>query len=334
MREWLVTNGLGGYASLTHALNNTRKFHGILISSLEPPVKRWVFVSNVYEKIRIMDGIYNLSDYKSRFVFDMFPSFLYEINDVYLKKTIFMPYESNTTIIKYEVKTDKPIMLFHSPILTSRHFYDVIDSHSINFKEEITSDGIYLQPDNVDRKLKIILKGAYFNQDESWMEIRYDKDCERNDSCIDHVLKVGEFSKSIQKLEEYYMVFTIENKLDFDPAEICKKEIQRKKHLLNQANLPEHFNKLILSTDNFIVKKGTGKSIIAGYHWFGDWGRDTLISLPGLTLVTRRFDDAKNILLSFSKYCKNGLIPNAFMDRDSKAVYNTSFFIKKIFFKL
>jgi predicted glycogen debranching enzyme len=94
------------------------------------------------------------------------------------------------------------------------------------------------------------------------------------------------------------------------------------KKIVEQAKLPKHFEKLVLSTDNFVVKKGEGKSIIAGYHWFGDWGRDTLIALPGIALVTKRFDEAKQILSIFSKYSENGLIPNAFMERDSKPVYN------------
>jgi predicted glycogen debranching enzyme len=86
--------------------------------------------------------------------------------------------------------------------------------------------------------------------------------------------------------------------------------------------LPNKFDKLILNSDNFIVRKDNGKSIVAGYHWFGDWGRDTLISLPGLTLITKRFEDAKQILLTLSKHCKNGLIPNVFSDKNSEASYN------------
>ena len=100
-------------------------------------------------------------------------------------------------------------------------------------------------------------------------------------------------------------------------------EIQRKNRILERASLPNEFEKLVLSTDNFVVRKGKRKSIVAGYPWFGDWGRDTVIALPGICYVTKRFDDARQILLGFSEFCNNGLIPNAFMDRDSKPVYNT-----------
>ena len=138
MREWIVTNGLGGYASLTYQNSNTRKFHGLLIASLNPPTERWVFVSNVCDRIHIEDGAYNLKDYKGRFAFDLFPSFLYDIKGVKIKKTIFMPYQKNTTIIKYEVKTDKPITLVHNPVINSRHFYDVTAQGSVFFKQDVS----------------------------------------------------------------------------------------------------------------------------------------------------------------------------------------------------
>jgi len=323
MREWLVTNGLGGYASLTHTQRNTRKFHGVLIASLEPPAKRWIFVSNVYEKIQIKDKVYDLPNLESRFVFDMFPSFLYDINGIHLKKTVFMPYKTNTTIVRYEVSTDTALSMVHIPVITSRHFYDVTEQGSVSFNKENIENGVCIQPDNVDKTLKVILPDASYHHDESWLELHYEKDRERHDSWIDHAVKIGEFTKPLQNTREYYMIFTVEEGVEIDPAHMYNEEVKKKRQLLTRANLPSHFNKLVLSTDNFIVKKGTGTSLIAGYHWFSDWGRDTLISLPGVALVTQRFDDAKNILLSFSRYCKNGLIPNTFMDRDSTAVYNT-----------
>jgi predicted glycogen debranching enzyme len=127
----------------------------------------------------------------------------------------------------------------------------------------------------------------------------------------------------LKKSAEYYLSFTIENEYIDDPSHIYQREMQRKQHLLSQAMLPRACDKLVLAADSFVVRKGSGKSIIAGYHWFSDWGRDTLIALPGITLVTKRFDDARQILESFSKYCKSGLIPNVFAERDSQPIYNT-----------
>jgi len=323
MREWIVTNGLGSYASLTHSNDNTRKFHGLLVASLNPPTERWIFVSNMYDRILAEDRFYSLNDFKCRFTFDMFPSFSYDVEGVKIKKTIFMPHERNTTIVKYEFKTNKPISMFHNPVINSRHFYDITTQGSVSFKQDVFEQGVCISPSNINKKLKIILCNSTYEPSEYWKELRYEKDSERNDSFMDYNLLIGNFCKKINESCEYYLIFTLEDEFDNNPSTVYSREIQRKKDLLERANLSSKFEKLVLSTDNFIVKKGDGKSIVAGYHWFSDWGRDALISLPGIALVTNRFDDAKQILLGFSRYCRNGLIPNVFMDRDSKAVYNT-----------
>lgn len=324
MREWIVTNGLGGYASLTYQNTNTRKFHGLLVASLNPPTERWVFVSNVFDQVQINDRTYNLKDIRNDFSFDFFPSFTYKIEDAEIKKTVFMEYEKNTTIIRYQIKTDKPLMMLHNPFINSRHFYDVNRQRYLAFRQYAFDDGICVRPNNIDKTLKIMLyKDSTFQPLYYWEELFYEDDRERNEAWVDNNVHIGRFRKTINRPTEYYLIFTLEDKIDFTPSKIYESEVQRKKDLLEKSKLPEKFKKLVLSSDNFIVKKEQGRSVIAGYYWFGDWGRDTLISLPGLTLVTGRFDDAKQILLSFSKYCRKGLIPNTFTERDSKAVYNT-----------
>jgi len=323
MREWIVTNSLGGYSSLTYQNTNTRKYHGLLIASLNPPAERWVFVSNIFDQIRIKDKEYDLKDYRCNFGFDLFPTFTYNINKVKIKKTVFMENGKNTTIIKYDISTRKPLTIIHNPIINSRHFYDVNKQRYLSFNHEVSKDGINLKPSNIDKIIKIVLKDATFNPLHYWEELYYEKDRQRNESWVDNNIQIGKFEKHIEKSKKYFLILSIEDKNDFSPLEIYSKEMKRKKDLLKQANLPSKFDKLVLSADNFIVRKGEGKSIIAGYHWFGDWGRDTLISIPGLSLVTKRYDDAKQILRVFSKYLRNGLIPNTFSDRDSIIRYNT-----------
>jgi predicted glycogen debranching enzyme len=323
MREWIVTNGLGGYASLTYQNTNTRKFHGLLVASLNPPVERWVFVSNVLDQIKIKGKKYDLKDYKCNFNFDIFPSFSYNIENVQVKKTVFMENEKNTTIIKYNINTDFPITVFHNPIVNSRHFYDVNKQRYPLIDYEVSKNGITIMPKNNEKTIKIRLKDAVFYPLNFWEELYFEKDLERNESWVDNTVHIGKFEKTIENSNEYYLILSSEDDTDINPMNVFLNETKRKKDLLKQANLPKDFEKLVLSTDNFIVKRGDRKSVIAGYHWFGDWGRDTLISLPGLALVTKRYNDAKKILLSFSKHLRNGLIPNAFMDRDSTAVYNT-----------
>ena len=234
-----------------------------------------------------------------------------------------MEYGKNTSIIKYKIKTDKPVKIIHNPILNSRHFYDVTKHRHLTFNLEKINNILYIKPSNINKILKIILDNYSFKPLHYWEEFFYEKDRERNESWVDNNIDIGNLQKEIKETTEYYLALTIEDEINISPSNIYLKETTRKRNLLKQAALPEKFDKLVLSSDNFIVNKKESKSVIAGYHWFGDWGRDTLISLPGLTLVTKRYDDAKQILLSFSKFCNEGLLPNAYMDRDSKAVYNT-----------
>lgn len=335
MREWIVTNGLGSYASLTYKNTNTRKFHGLLVASLNPPTQRWVFVSNIFDKIQIKDKTYNLIDYKNSFDFKFFPSLSYKINNVDISKTIFMEYGRNTTLIKYNISTGKPVTLIHSPFVNSRHFYDVNKQRYLSFNQTILDNGVSIKPVNIDKTLKIILKESIFEPKNYWEELYYEQDRDRNESWIDNNIHIGYLKKTIKKSSDYYLILTIEKDVNIEPLDVFYSEVQRRKNLLEKANLPNRFEKLVLSCDNFVVQKGNGKSVIAGYHWFGDWGRDTLIALPGLTLVTKRFEDAKYILRNLGSYCKNGLIPNAFMDKDSKAIYNTVdaslWFIDRVF---
>jgi len=323
MREWLVTNGLGGYASLTNSFENSRKYHGLLIASLLPPTKRWMFVSNVFDNIIIDGEPYNLKKYKNQFFFDIFPSFQYNIKGVKIIKTIFMDHQKNTVFIKYQIASDKPVILIHTPILNSRHIYDTNFRNSICFKQDIFESKVSIKPNNTDRIIKIILNDSIYTPNEQWIDFFYEKDRIRNDSWVDNGFIFGNFKKQVKKSTEYYLIFTIENNFNDIASDVYIKEKFRKEKLFENTKLPLKFKKLILSTDNFLVKKGNNKSIIAGYHWFADWGRDTLISLPGIVLVTDRFVEAKQILFALSKQCKNGLIPNVYMDKDSKAVYNT-----------
>lgn len=323
MREWIVTNGLGGYASLTHSHETTSKFHGILIASLQPPTKRWVFVSNVADVLHLDNHVYQLRHYRPRFFFDVFPSLLYNIEGTHLKKTFFMDYEKNTTIIKYLVQTDKPVVLSHLLLINSRHFYDTTSPGSVSFHQHVFDNGVLINPSNVDKKLKILLNDSTYIPDGYWEELYYKKDRERNDAWRDHNFHIGEFKKTMNTSGEYFLVFTVENEPIDKPEVLYTKEMQRKKQLLEQAHLPQECTPLVVSSDSFVVKKNNGKSIVAGYHWFSDWGRDTLIALPGITLVTKRFDDAKQILRTFAHHCKDGLLPNVFGERDATPAYNT-----------
>ncbi len=323
MREWLVTNGLGGYASLTTKNTNTSKFHGLLITSLNPPAERWIFVSNIIDKIQVNNQTCLLENYKKSYYFDYFPNFVYESDVIKVKKTILMQYGKNTTILKYDIKNIKPLTMVHGPIVHSRHFYNVNLQRYLSFQQKIEDSTLFIKPKNIDKSLKIILKDCSFTKENYWETMYYEKDRKRSDSWIDNAVHIGYFYKIINKPTVYYLVLTIEEDINIDPAVVFSKELERKEKIIKESNVPNKFEKLVLASDNFIVNKNNGKSIVAGYPWFTDWGRDTLIAVPGLTLVTNRFNEARQILSTFARFCKHGLIPNVFDDRNSEPSYNT-----------
>lgn len=337
MREWIVTNGLGGYASLTYHLTNTRKYHGLLIASHNPPTERWFYVTNILDRVEKNSKMINLIDHKPAFKFDIFPSFTYNHKDFKIKKTFFMEHGKNTTIIKYNVKPKNSSFNFvQQPVVNSRHIYDVTRNRYLEFNQRVFKNMITIKPNHSEKTLKILLKDINYDLVPYWDEYYYEKDRLRNDSWIDNNLRAGKIIRKIKKEVEFYLILTIEDIDHFKSGKIYyQKELERRRNIFNNSKLSKKYKKLVFSSDNFIVKKGTGTSVIAGYHWFGDWGRDTLIALPGLCLVTRRFNEAKKILHSFAKYCKNGLIPNVFSERDSTASYNnvdsSLWFIDRVF---
>ena len=324
MREWLITNGLGSYASLNYRNHNTRKFHHLLVASLSPPVNRWVFVSNCIDVVKQKQKETQLTDVKPVFSFDFFPQFTYHLEHSIIKKTFVMHSDHNTSIIQYDVTTDEPLTLIHRPVINSRHFYDLTHvPHQFNIHQDQQDNEILVRPDNIDQTLHMILDDASYETDEYWQHIFYPIDQKRNDSCEEYRLHPGLFEKKISDSTTYYLGFSIEPRSDASFEQIVRQEYQRKKQLIDKWNGSETFQRLLFSADRFIVQKGDKKTIIAGYPWFSDWGRDTLIALPGLTLVSHRFDDAKQILQSFKDFCKKGIIPNTFDDKTKEASYNS-----------
>jgi predicted glycogen debranching enzyme len=323
MREWIETNGLGGYASLTQREETQRKFHGLLISSLHPPADRWIFISNLLDELVIDETNILLKDY-GIFSFDFFPTWTYNTPYGLIKKTLFMPHDQNTTVLKYDVSLQKKAQINHHLNVTSRHFYDVYDRpERFSYEYNTQPHTLEFKPHNVDANVLIHIPNAEFNPINQWKPQTYDLDCQRNDTCFDHHLYLGWFKKHISFNQSYYLFFSTEQTRYPDLNQLFSMETQRRRNILENAHLPCEMNRLILASDRFIVKKPPYHTIIAGYHWFSDWGRDTLIALPGITLVPGRFDIAKEILEGLATYTRQGIIPNTFDDRDSSPAYNT-----------
>ncbi len=323
MREWIETNGLGGYASLTQSEELQRKFHGLLISSRRPPVERWILVSNLLDHLFIDNTEIVLKDH-GQFSFDHFPTWTYETPYGTIKKTLFMPHEQNKTVIKYDISLQREAQLVHQLYVNSRHFYDTHPQDScFEYDIEKQSDFVRFNPYNIDESVLISFPETSFELIQQWQSFTYQLDSQRNDSCYDHALYLGNIKKDITKKESYYLSFSTELDNPRNLEVLFLRELQRRNSLLQQSQLPKQMDKLVLASDRFLVRKPPYHTIIAGYHWFSDWGRDTLIALPGITLVTGRYQIAKEILQGLAAYSKQGIIPNTFDDRDNSPAYNT-----------
>jgi len=366
-REWLVTNGIGGYASSTVLGINTRKYHGLLVAAFNPPVDRWVLFTKLDEEIRIGNETHMLGSKEFKhgispegyrflldFSLDPFPTYKYVVHGVRLQKTIFMPYGKNATIVIYDAfnPNEEKASIRISPLVNSRHFHDVTDKNNLgwNFIQKPFEQGMIIQP-SVPLSALIFSSSnrGFFVEEGRWVEeIYFTVDASRGESCIDDCFRPGwfEFLVASKERKKFYVIAVagknekeaqnIFSSIHKEPetldASYCQ-EIERRKGLLTKfqeryvdLEIKDWLKWLILATDSFLVNRESTKkkTVIAGYHWFEDWGRDSLISLPGLTLVTGRFEDAREILLTFKRYCHNGIIPNRFPDRAGDTpIYNT-----------
>jgi len=366
-KEWLLTNGLGGYASSTILGINTRKYHGLLVAAFNPPVDRRVLLTKLDEEIIVNDKTYPLHANESKrgiqpegycyllnFSLNPFPTYTYELNGKFrLKKTVFMPYEKNVAIAMYAASNsfNRLAFIHISPLVNSRHFHSVTEKEGApNFVQRKFNDGVTLQPSTGLSALTLFsTEGRYQTGPEEWVETYFRVDAGRHgESNLDSSFKAGSFEFNINPNEtRKFSVIAVGGKSESETRsildslntnvegidELYRAELRRRDNILGEfserhglTQMEDWLKWLVLSADTFVVNRASTqtKSVIAGYHWFEDWGRDSLISLPGLTLVTGRFEDAKQILLTFKRYCNKGVVPNRFPDwAGDQPVYNT-----------
>ncbi|HOA96589.1 MAG TPA: amylo-alpha-1,6-glucosidase [Acetivibrio saccincola] len=343
-KEWLLTNGIGGFASSTIIGANTRRYHGLLIAALKPPVNRHLVLSKIDESVIIDGDSYNLFSYETpgftmkgyhhleRFKYDLLPEYIFRVRDVYISKKISMVYGENTVAVVYYVKngTDA-IKLRLTPLVNFKDHHFNSKRQYMSFTKKYNSNILTVRPSYYDIDINVFCShGTFTGLEDCWFyNMDYAIERERGlESTEDHYIP-GYFDIDIKPEEEKVItiISTVEKKIkNKDGLDIIKKEEKRQKKLISSSGYKDEFaKKLVLAADKFIVYREStdAKTIIAGYPWFTDWGRDTMIALTGLTLSTKRFDDAKEILYTFSKYVKDGLIPNMFPDGGHEPLYNT-----------
>lgn len=345
-KEWLVTNGMGGYASSTIICANTRRYHGLLVASMNPPVQRHLIISKIDESILMADGkIYNIHtfstkdyvmdgfNYMQSFKKDIIPIFTYNVKDIFIEKKVCMVYGKNTTIITYKINNGRNMMVFRLfPLVNSRDHHYESSKWNLKFKSKRLSNGVLLNPENTNINISIYSSCGIYNElIDCWFNnMYYEKEEERGLNAYEDHYIPGNFEVEVKPYEQKIVtiVCTVEDELiEPDGLKYIKLEKNRVDKIVRNSGYKDKFlQKLVIAADSFIINRQStkSKSVIAGYHWFTDWGRDAMISLAGTTLVTKRYKDGRNILETFSKYINNGLIPNMFPDiSNSNIMYNS-----------
>src|SRR3984893_4733055 len=356
-REWLVTNVLGGFASGPVSGILSRRYHGLLVAALHPPVDRMQLVAKVDETVRYDALDYALATNRwasgaiepqgyvhiESFRLDgTTPVWRFAIGDALLEKRVLMRQGENTTYVQYTMlrgsqSTELDLRIF----INYRDFHSNTHAGNWRMKIDAVKNGLQITAFDGAIPFYLLSAGAKVEPRHDWSR-DYFLPLEKYrglDDREDYLLAAA-FRAVLQRNQSVTIIFSTNASTALDGEVARAQNAKRESDLLAQWSsadvtaasvAPAWVRQLILAADQFVVKRdmpndpddSDGKSIIAGYHWFGDWGRDTMIALPGLTLATGRAGIAKKILESFARYVDGGMLPINFPDAGGRPEYNT-----------
>jgi predicted glycogen debranching enzyme len=376
-KEWLLTNGRGGYASSTIAGCNTRAYHGLLIGSLIPPAHRIMALSNCLEMVISRAGIFNLSTfefpdkfaptgfgYLKKFRRDIGVHFDYEFANVELTKSVYLVRDTDTVAVVYDfTRLAEPVDFVSRPFVGLRNFHGLQKSYAMICSKWLGSkaDGLLVRhrmPGSCE--LRLCCPSAHFEKDPQWwFNFTYRHERERGLGFTEDLWAPGFFKCRIAKPAKIVLWASLSppkagHKHNFvknaDIDTVCRDLLKHQNELKHQVKKVQsefqnpasndrstkkslrignrkYFEMLSLAADQFVTKRQTKKggstTILAGYPWFADWGRDAFISLPGLLLTTGRFEQAKSVLTTFAAAADEGMIPNRFDDNSDSTHFNS-----------
>jgi predicted glycogen debranching enzyme len=327
-REWLETNGIGGFASSTIAGLNTRRYHGLLTAAFSPPCDRKVLLSKLEETLIVNGRRYELSCnqypgvvhpqgylYLREFRLDPFPVFLWRVEDIELRKSAFMIQGENGVVVQYYLRAQGPTA--QSPCrLELRPLVAFRDFHATTHANTALNASVNRQPGLASIQPYGDLPVLHFAHDAT--------DCRFEAGWYNNFQYERERERGLDFVEDLFHPFTLVFDLKTQANVIASTNV----HSVTEAGalrLAEAGRRKSnwTATDQFLVRRAEGTSVVAGYHWFADWGRDTMISLPGLTLATGKPEIARDILTSFASFISDGMLPNRFPDQGQQPEYNT-----------
>ena len=357
-REWLVTNGIGGYASGTISGLLTRRYHGLLVAALKPPLNRTLLVTKLDETVfyhhqsyaldsnRWTDGGINLHGYENIESFRLegtIPVWTFACADALVEKRIWMQPGANTTYIRYTLlRGSGSLDLSLKALVNYRDYHGNTSGRDWQMQIQSTEAGVRVSAFKEAIPFYILCIG---NKNHSKVSIYHDwylgfdlaLEKYRGLNHSDDNLHAATFTTNLKMGESITIVASTQSNPSLEENKVLEASQEKEKQLLNNwyshsnvntENTPKWIEQLVLAADQFIVNRPLinqpdGKTIIAGYPWFGDWGRDTMISLPGLTITTGRPLVARTILGTFSRYLDKGMLPNLFPDAGEQPEYNT-----------
>jgi predicted glycogen debranching enzyme len=350
-REWLITNGIGGYASGTLAGVLTRCYHGLLVAALQPPLGRTLLVTKLDETASYnhhcfpmdtncwADGRVDPLGYQQIEQFELegtTPTWQFALADARLQKRIWMQPGANTTYVQYTLQRGtQPLQLSIKALINHRDYHHTTQATDWPLQVHPVPDGVKIQGFPTATPVYFLSENPVkISQPQPCWYYGYDLAVERyrglNDR-EDH-LHALTLEATIEPGQSLTLVMSTEPQPELHGETAWQVRQDYEQGLIETAALPpqtpQWLQQLVLAANQFIVKRSTadipdGKTIIAGYPWFGDWGRDTMISLPGLTLQTGQLEVARSILWTFAQYINQGMLPNRFPDGTDQPDYNT-----------
>jgi predicted glycogen debranching enzyme len=338
-REWLETNGIGGFSSSTISGLNTRRYHGLLTAATRPPVGRFVLLSKLEETLLIDGRRYELSanqypgvihpqgfNYQSGFRLDPFPTFTYEIEGTRIEKSVFMVHGENTTVVQYDFEQSanhKDIKFEVRPLIAFRDYHSTTHENAVLNPQVETGNGrTTFRPYGDLPALHLAHDPAELDPNGFWYRnFQYAVEQERGLDFAEDLFSPCAFTFDLNASKRVSIIASTQRRDAVNADTYREAEIERRSSISKQTN--ELVVSLTTAADQFVVARERGETVIAGYHWFADWGRDTMIAFPGLTLVNGRWDIARNILAEFATHVDQGMLPNRFPDAGEAPEYNT-----------
>jgi predicted glycogen debranching enzyme len=353
-REWLVTNGIGGFSSGTIAGLLTRRYHGLLVAALKPPQQRTLLLAKLDESVRYgedyfplttnrwKDGIVGQQGYRhiERFFLEgTVPVWQFALGDALLEKRIWMQQGTNTTYVYYQLRrSTQPLTLTLKAMVNYRDYHGDTQADGWQMGVESVGQGVSVSAFPEAVPFYLLCRGAKVMPMHDWY-FGFDLAQERQRGLLDHEdhLHAATFQATLHAGDSLTFIVSTDSTPNLDGESALRSQRAHEQRLLDRWKIdresqveatPAWIRHLVLAADQFIVNRASstnpnGKTIVAGYPWFTDWGRDTMISLSGLTLVTGRPEVARSILKTFALSVDRGMLPNRFPDVGKVPEYNT-----------